>query len=387
MFAALLDTCVLWPSLQRDVLLSLAAEGLYRPPWSSVILDELEYEETRKLIDRGATPDEATERASHLIAQMRSAFDDSEVIGWEGLEGTYGLSDADDECVAAAAVVGGAGATVTHNDRRFLSDVSDQWPYRALAIPAASIARVVDHHRRRSRRRRGPCRLPRAVRVRRSSRYVLWNHEEVVVVELRPGYGLRLAATARLLLAHEPAARVEADWPAGRVRLSAYLGDAELPCEIPGRVRCIVTDPARVLVTWNPNGVPDCLPGGGAHPGETIVDTAAREVWEETGWHIDPDSVDVLGWIHLESLYEFNPALPFSHPDSFMTVVYARLLRGQNHPGGWQDTDGYVVRSEFLAVDEMPVQAKTDPISRLFLDAIFPAEEAQHRSSRGSYGS
>lgn len=119
MFTALLDTCVLWPSLQRDVLLSLAAEGMYRPVWSGVILAELKYEEAAKLTRRGAAPPEAERRAAHLIRQMRQAFDDAEISGWEGLDGTYGLPDPDDEHVVAAAVVAGAGAIITLNTKDF----------------------------------------------------------------------------------------------------------------------------------------------------------------------------------------------------------------------------------------------------------------------------
>lgn len=108
---------MLWPSLQRDFLLSLAIEGSYRPLWSSAILGELEEHEALKLVNRGAAPDEARERAVHLVEQMRQAFDDAEVAGWEKLEGTYGLPDANDEHVVAAAEIGGAGVIVTENFR------------------------------------------------------------------------------------------------------------------------------------------------------------------------------------------------------------------------------------------------------------------------------
>jgi hypothetical protein len=97
MFAALLDTSVLWPSLQRDFLLSLAIEGMYRPLWSSAILAELEYHETHKLIDRGEQADVAATRAYHLIDQMTAAFDDALVENWEPHDGAFGLPDPDDE--------------------------------------------------------------------------------------------------------------------------------------------------------------------------------------------------------------------------------------------------------------------------------------------------
>lgn len=119
MFTALLDSCVLWPSNQRDFFLSLAFEGAYRFVFSEAILIEVEVNEELKRVNRGDSQEAAKEKAQHLATQMRESFADSIVTGWEGLEGTYGLPDPDDEHVLAAAVVGGAGSIVTDNLRDF----------------------------------------------------------------------------------------------------------------------------------------------------------------------------------------------------------------------------------------------------------------------------
>lgn len=87
--------------------------------WSDAILEELHLHEQYKLIDRGAEPGDALIKADFLIAQMRTAFGDALVTGWEGLDGTYELPDPDDEHALAAAVVGNADVIVTDNLKHF----------------------------------------------------------------------------------------------------------------------------------------------------------------------------------------------------------------------------------------------------------------------------
>lgn len=158
---ALLDTSVLWLSLQRDFLLSLAVKGLYRPIWSQAVLDELIEAEVEKRIKRGAEPDQARVVAQRLADQMNWAFDDSCVHGWEPLVGSYRLPDPDDEHLVAAAVVGGAQVIVSDNIKdlptdklpdgldvvtaaQFAHDTVSVAPAQALAALRQISARYVD---------------------------------------------------------------------------------------------------------------------------------------------------------------------------------------------------------------------------------------------------
>ena len=112
LYAAVLDTCVLYPATLRDVLLSLAEAGLYRPLWTEDILAEL-----RSALVRRPGPgsvEERREQVDRLLAQMRGAFEDAMVTGHDPLVATM-TNDPKDRHVLAAGVRGSAAAIVTFN--------------------------------------------------------------------------------------------------------------------------------------------------------------------------------------------------------------------------------------------------------------------------------
>ena len=112
-FTAVLDACVLYPAPLRDLLISLAAAGVYRAKWTDSIHDEW----IRNLLEN--RPDLTEERIRNTRTKMNIAVPDSLVTGHEELINSLSLSDADDRHVLAAAIRCNADSIVTFNTRDF----------------------------------------------------------------------------------------------------------------------------------------------------------------------------------------------------------------------------------------------------------------------------
>jgi hypothetical protein len=109
---AVLDACVLYPTVLREMLLGCAGEGLYHPLWSDRIL-----EEWARAAARLNPAQEAIARGE--VAAARARFPEAMVPPAPGLERRLWLPDPDDVHVLAAAVAGSAEAIVTMNAADF----------------------------------------------------------------------------------------------------------------------------------------------------------------------------------------------------------------------------------------------------------------------------
>ena len=107
-----LDACVLYPTVLREVLIGVAKAGLYTPLWSDRILEEWA-RATRKI---GPL---AESQARSDAAMLRVTFPKASIAAQPGLEARLHLPDKNDIHVLAAAIAGSADAIVTFNARDF----------------------------------------------------------------------------------------------------------------------------------------------------------------------------------------------------------------------------------------------------------------------------
>tara|TARA_R110000868_G_scaffold2384_7_gene17755 strand:- start:36607 stop:37182 length:576 start_codon:yes stop_codon:yes gene_type:complete len=110
-FTVVLDANVLASALGRNLALSLAEAGLFRPRWTNDILDETE----RAIAKITQDPDTA-KRQRERIAE---AFPEACIDGHQMFIASLKLKDPDDRHVVAAAIRTRAGIIVTENRRDF----------------------------------------------------------------------------------------------------------------------------------------------------------------------------------------------------------------------------------------------------------------------------
>lgn len=108
----LLDTCVIYPTVMREMLLGAAKAGFFTPLWSARILEEWS-RAARKLGPDG----EAQARGE--VALVRASWPKAEVAPAAGLEARLWLPDTADIHVLAAAIAGHADGIVTVNNKDF----------------------------------------------------------------------------------------------------------------------------------------------------------------------------------------------------------------------------------------------------------------------------
>lgn len=143
-----LDACVLHPIAVADTLLWVAHAEVYQPRWSEEILDELRRSVLARLPDADI---------DGRIADMREAFPEASVAGYEPLVANL-TNDPGDRHVLAAAIAGGARVIVTTNLRHFPPEACsphgieaqhpDQFVTNALKLDAEPVVRALGRQAR-----------------------------------------------------------------------------------------------------------------------------------------------------------------------------------------------------------------------------------------------
>jgi 8-oxo-dGTP pyrophosphatase MutT (NUDIX family) len=163
-------------------------------------------------------------------------------------------------------------------------------------------------------------------------------------------------------------------WTALRFRVTSYLSDELPPAGLVTSARCVLlragearSSADEVLVVREQKGA-HLLPGGRREPHETLIETARREVLEETGWTVT--GVHLLGFVHYHHLTPRPEGYKYPYPDFFQVIFAARaqaFLPERMFAAEVLEKE-HVVSTEFVPVDA--VGAVPLPVAHLlFLKA------------------
>jgi predicted nucleic acid-binding protein len=125
-FTAVLDANVIAGGLTRNILLSLAEAGFYRPRWSADILDEFQRFFVKLYGDE--------ETAIRQRANMEEAFPEALVEDYKNLIDALDLPDEDDRHVLACAIQTKAAVIVTENLKDFPGEVLETHDLAAISL-------------------------------------------------------------------------------------------------------------------------------------------------------------------------------------------------------------------------------------------------------------
>lgn len=157
------------------------------------------------------------------------------------------------------------------------------------------------------------------------------------------------------------------DWPLARLMVNGYLGDQLPPDEYITSVRAIVlrqlpSAQRAVLVVQDPHSY-HIIPGGRREQGETLAQTAMREVVEETGWQVTIGQL--LGFLHFQHLTPLPPEIQGAKP-TFVQLIY--LAEPHNYCAEAREVNGDEIDAKFVRVDQLH-EYNISKSERLFLEA------------------
>lgn len=119
-FVVFLDANVIFDAMIRDILLTLAEDGIFRVHWSDDVLEEFKGARIKYLQRKERWDEQEEQKIKRTIELMNKAFPDALINNYQYKALIPAMdNDPKDRHVLAAAIVAGASVIVTYNVKHF----------------------------------------------------------------------------------------------------------------------------------------------------------------------------------------------------------------------------------------------------------------------------